>query len=83
MKIRKISVKPGDAFNEGYFAGFVVEGIVGERAEGRWTDTGRKSTIAVRRLQRDYSRLGEVDTKTQHRRLAEIDKLRRAKRVRP
>lgn len=77
-KVRTISVEPGDAFAAGSNGVFVVIAIENDHAVGLYTDTGRRSRIRTLRLQREYSRLGELKTRTAADALARIEESERA-----
>lgn len=70
-QVRKIDVRKGDCFNSGTYAFLVVE-VVGQSARVRYAQ-GRRSTLNVRRLQREYSRCGEVETLRVRRAIAKLD----------
>lgn len=71
-QVRRIDVRKGDAFNHGSYAFLVVE-VTGDLAKVRYVNKGRRSTLNVRRLQREYSRCGEVETLRVRRAIAKLE----------
>lgn len=74
FKIRQIPVLPGDVFGTSFPV--LVEAIdaTQTRAYVRNVHTKRRSTIQIRRLQRDYPRCGEVETARVRREIARWEK---------
>lgn len=70
--VRTIDVRPGDVFNPGTFAMLVFE-IVGDRARVRCARNGRRSVVQVRRLQQEYARCGENETRRVQKKIAQLD----------
>ncbi|WP_437310107.1 hypothetical protein [Sorangium sp. So ce388] len=68
-KVRTIPVLVGDVFTQGGRR-LLVTGFDGARSICVDVWNGRKTRILTRRLQREYSRCGEVDTAAAHRRVA-------------
>ncbi len=73
-RVRLISVKPGDVFGWSHGLLVVVTSVIGATARCRNDATGRRVTIQVRRLQREYPRCGEIVTLRARKRLAAIDR---------
>jgi hypothetical protein len=69
-KPRTIPVRIGDVFTQGGQRRLVVTGFDGARAVCADVGHGRTTRILWRRLQREYSRCGEVDSAAAHRKLA-------------